>query len=218
MVAKQQNNLRLASYAKLLTLQMHLHRLISHFIFFGSGLALGITLSFYLQDFSFPLQFKLHQLGQNITTPSCHNFSSHPKPTPTILSLPSPPPPFSPNQSEQVDHPISTTRIGLGEYLKPPEIRHNMDDEELLWRASMVPKMSGVPFEFTPKIAFMYLARGTVALAPLWDKFFKGNEGLFSVYVHSNPFFNATVPQDSAFYGRWIPSKVSITMNFMISF
>ncbi|OIW10067.1 hypothetical protein TanjilG_32807 [Lupinus angustifolius] len=85
---------------------------------------------------------------------------------------------------------------------------HNMSDEELLWKASMVPKIKEIPSKHhTPKVAFMFLTKGPVLLAPLWEKFFKGNEGLFSIYVHSSPYFNGTVPQSSVFHGRRIPSK-----------
>ncbi|KAI3955516.1 hypothetical protein MKW98_028461 [Papaver atlanticum] len=38
----------------------------------------------------------------------------------------------------------------------------------------------------TPKIAFMFLTPGTLPLEKLWDKFFDGHEGRFSVYVHAS--------------------------------
>ncbi|POO01879.1 Glycosyl transferase [Trema orientale] len=213
MATKQKKDLPAASFSKLLTLQMHVHRLISHFLIFGSGLALGVTLSFYILDFPFSLHYQYFR--PNITTPPLSN--------PLLSLFPPPPPPPSvlPNQTEIVSNlagifsnrtklvsSSNTDRIGLREYLKPPKVSHDMDDKELLWRASMVPKIKEFPFNFTPKVAFMFLAKGEVALAPLWDRFFRGNEGLYSVYVHSNPSFNGTVPQNSAFYGRWIPSKI----------
>lgn len=99
--------------------------------------------------------------------------------------------------------------VGLAEYLKPAPIAHDMEDEELLWRASMSPRIPEYPFERTPKVAFLFLTKGPVVLAPLWEKFFKGHEGLYSVYVHSNPPWNETEPEDSVFHGRRIPSKVS---------
>ncbi|KAF4400854.1 hypothetical protein CsatB_017178 [Cannabis sativa] len=88
------------------------------------------------------------------------------------------------------------------------DVRHNMDDKELLWRASILPNISQYPLKITPKVAFMFLTRGDLELAPLWDRFFKGHEGFYSVYVHSStPSFNKTMPTKSAFYNRWIPSK-----------
>jgi hypothetical protein len=44
----------------------------------------------------------------------------------------------------------------------------------------------------------MFLTKGPVLLAPLWEKFFKGNEGLFSIYIHPNPSFDETVYDQSS--------------------
>ncbi|MED6180412.1 hypothetical protein PIB30_010043 [Stylosanthes scabra] len=85
---------------------------------------------------------------------------------------------------------------------------HDMNDDELMWRASMVPKIREVPFRMTPKVAFMFLTRGPLYLGPLWERFFKGNQGLYSIFIHSHPSFNASsVPKTSVFFGRRIPSK-----------
>ncbi|CAI0436557.1 unnamed protein product [Linum tenue] len=54
----------------------------------------------------------------------------------------------------------------------------------------------------------MFLTRGPLPLAPLWELFFKGHEGFYSVYVHNLPNYNHTDPLDSVFHGRRIPSKV----------
>ncbi|XP_077221328.1 glycosyltransferase BC10-like [Tasmannia lanceolata] len=91
---------------------------------------------------------------------------------------------------------------------------HEMDEEELLWRASMVPQIREFPHPRIPKIAFMFLTKGPLYLAPLWEKFFIGNEGLYSIYVHSNPLFNESVPETSVFHGRRIPSKMVQWGNF----
>ncbi|XP_042991029.1 glycosyltransferase BC10-like isoform X1 [Carya illinoinensis] len=37
-----------------------------------------------------------------------------------------------------------------------------------------------------PKIAFMFLASGSLPSEEIWDNFFRGHEGRFSVYVHSS--------------------------------
>ncbi|WJX59801.1 hypothetical protein P8452_45078 [Trifolium repens] len=85
---------------------------------------------------------------------------------------------------------------------------HDMNEDELFWRASMIPMNDKLPFKQTSKVAFMFLTRGPVLLAPLWEKFFKGNEGLYSIYIHPNPSFNETVyDQSSIFQSRKIPSK-----------
>lgn len=90
---------------------------------------------------------------------------------------------------------------------------HNMTDQELFLKASQV--VSGiindqdVPNKAVPKVAFMFLAKGALPLAPLWENFFKGHAGFYSIYLHQHPSFNETFPQDSVFYGRKVPSQVS---------
>ncbi|XP_078446041.1 glycosyltransferase BC10-like [Wolffia australiana] len=98
--------------------------------------------------------------------------------------------------------------LGLNDLIQPKWVLHNMTDAELLWRASMAPLATGEPFRRVPKVAFLFLVRGAVPLAPLWDKFFAGHEGFFSIYVHGDPFYNDTTPPSSAFFGRRVPSKV----------
>ncbi|XP_016196375.2 uncharacterized protein LOC107637476 [Arachis ipaensis] len=103
--------------------------------------------------------------------------------------------------------------------LNTPTIMHNMDDEELFLKASMV---QGIQDYFpknktnnniVPKVAFMFLVRGALPLAPLWESFFKGHKEFYSIYLHQHPSFNETLPPDSVFFGRKIPSKIS---NFVI--
>lgn len=78
----------------------------------------------------------------------------------------------------------------------------------------MIPRVDKFPFRRTPKVAFMFLVRKTLSFAPLWQAFFKGHEGLYSIYVHTQPFFNATYPTESVFHGRRIPSKVVVWGKF----
>ncbi|KAJ8476128.1 hypothetical protein OPV22_019855 [Ensete ventricosum] len=99
--------------------------------------------------------------------------------------------------------------IGPNGYVKPGNFMHDMEDEELLWRASMVPRSRKLPFKHAKKVAFLFLTRGNLPLAPLWEEFFKGNEGSYSIYVHTDPSFDwSSVPKSSVFYGRRIPSQV----------
>ncbi|XAR71371.1 hypothetical protein NMG60_11028597 [Bertholletia excelsa] len=85
---------------------------------------------------------------------------------------------------------------------------HNMTDEELIRKASMVPGVQELnPQKLIPKVAFMFLTKGPLPFAPLWEKFFRGHEGLYSIYVHPHPSFNDSMPESSVFYGRRIPSK-----------
>ncbi|KAL6568233.1 hypothetical protein OROHE_003917 [Orobanche hederae] len=96
-------------------------------------------------------------------------------------------------------------------WIKPPSIlSHDMNDTELFWRASFRPGVRNYPFERTRKIAFMFLARGPLPLAPLWEKFFRGNDGkLYSIYIHSLPSYRPEYSNSSVFYGRQIPSQVT---------
>ncbi|MCD7451769.1 hypothetical protein HAX54_013417 [Datura stramonium] len=72
----------------------------------------------------------------------------------------------------------------------------------------MVPRVRHYPFKRSPKIAFMFLTRGSLPLAPLWERFFQGHEALYSIYIHSQPSFNGTAPGEGPiFHGRRVPSK-----------
>ncbi|XP_078440773.1 glycosyltransferase BC10-like [Wolffia australiana] len=97
--------------------------------------------------------------------------------------------------------------LGIENFIEPKQLNHQMSDEELFWRASMVPKKAEFPFKRVPKVAFMFLTRGSLPLLPLWERFFQGHEGLFSVYVHAFPGYRLNVSETSPFYGRQIPSQ-----------
>ncbi|KAK9079830.1 hypothetical protein SSX86_001503 [Deinandra increscens subsp. villosa] len=101
-------------------------------------------------------------------------------------------------------------KTDLDHWIKPPStLLHTMSDEELLWRASFVPQLKNYPFTRVPKIAFMFLTKGPLPLAPLWERFFKGHEGLYSIYIHSLPSYEAKFSHKSVFYKRQIPSQVA---------
>lgn len=69
----------------------------------------------------------------------------------------------------------------------PPSPTRELTDEEIASRVvirdilNMPPKISA-----NPKIAFMFLTPGALPFEMLWDKFFQGHEGKFSVYVHAS--------------------------------
>ncbi|CAJ1936856.1 unnamed protein product [Sphenostylis stenocarpa] len=172
--------------AKFFITQSTLFNIFSHVLAFASGLLIGITIiTFSLKNLS--LNFQFHQ-----------------------LFLPSlSPPPFSSPISTLLNQTNITifTPNELRGFSKPTKAMPDMTEEELLWRASMVPRIKESPYKQAPKVAFMFLTKGPVLLRPLWERFFKGNEGFYSIYVHSHPSFNDTVPQSSVFHGRRIPSK-----------
>ncbi|XP_042421487.1 glycosyltransferase BC10-like [Zingiber officinale] len=97
--------------------------------------------------------------------------------------------------------------LSFKSFVTPEHLMHSMTDEELFWRASMVPKMEEYPFQRVPKVAFMFMTRGPLPFVQLWDRFFKGHEGLYSVYAHTLPDYKLNVSESSAFYGRQIPSE-----------
>ncbi|KQK10852.1 uncharacterized protein LOC100845991 [Brachypodium distachyon] len=99
---------------------------------------------------------------------------------------------------------------GFAEFAAPTRLMHGMTDAELFWRATMVPAPGAYPFKRVPKVAFMFLAgRGVLPLAPLWERFFRGHEGRFSVYVHAPPGVAINVSSDSPLYRREIPSQAT---------
>ncbi|KAG6591453.1 hypothetical protein SDJN02_13148 [Cucurbita argyrosperma subsp. argyrosperma] len=105
---------------------------------------------------------------------------------------------------------LRESNISLGQWIKAPgDLMHSMTDEELFWRASFSPRIQNYPYERVPKIAFMFLTKGPLPLAPLWDRFLSGHQRLFSIYVHSLPSFKPNISRASAFHGRQIPSQVA---------
>ncbi|KAH7665036.1 Glycosyl transferase family 14 protein [Dioscorea alata] len=99
----------------------------------------------------------------------------------------------------------------LEKWIRPPlNLMHKMTDEQLFWRASLVPKVHNYPFKRVPKVAFMFLTRGPLPFLPLWDKFFKGQpHTLYSIYVHTLPSYKPDYPSSSVFHNRQIPSQVA---------
>ncbi|VFQ79283.1 unnamed protein product [Cuscuta campestris] len=191
----------------------HLHILILYFLFFGSGLVIGMSISFYLKDPPFNLQLKLFSAAHPppLLQPTAPRkiITQDPLSTlsqldPALFPRQRPPPP---QKSRATPQPAGKL-VTLQEYLKPPPCMHGMSDEELLWRASHVPKVKKAPFTYRPKVAFMFLARGTLPLAPLWEQFFRGHDGLYSIYIHSQPSFSGVAHEEGhVFRGRRIPSK-----------
>ncbi|KAE8696418.1 putative Cc-nbs-lrr resistance protein [Hibiscus syriacus] len=66
--------------------------------------------------------------------------------------------------------------------IRPPSnLMHDMNDTELLWRALFVPQIK---------------------------EFFKGHEGLYSIYIHALPSYTDGYPPSSVFYRRQILSQI----------
>lgn len=102
-------------------------------------------------------------------------------------------------------------------WIRPPStLLHTMNDTELLWRASFLPLIKNYPFKRVPKIAFMFLTKGPLSMAPLWERFFKGQKGLYSIYIHSTPSYVPDFPPSSVFYKRQISSQVFLHFDLLI--
>ncbi|XP_021736381.1 uncharacterized protein LOC110702924 [Chenopodium quinoa] len=163
---------------KLLNIQINLIHLISYLVIFAFGLTIGST--FFSHDTSSSYTIPLNNL-------ELLNFTA------TV-------------SDNDFDVPVS----GSNATTINDTVMHDMEDDELLWRASMVPKLGGgvYPSNFVKKkIAFMFLVRGPLPLAPLWELFFKGHEDLYNIYIHSHLSYNESLPTNSVFHGRRIPSK-----------
>lgn len=93
-------------------------------------------------------------------------------------------------------------------FVSPKKLSHEMSDEELFWRASLVPKKDEFPFDRVPKVAFLFLTRGPLPMLPLWERFFKGQDReKYSIFVHALPGFELNVTNLSVFYMRQVPSQ-----------
>ncbi|KNA06962.1 hypothetical protein SOVF_176280, partial [Spinacia oleracea] len=163
-------------------IHINLNHLVSYLVIFAFGLTIGST--FFTRD----------------SPPNFHTF-------PFTLDLVN----FTSSSSDDYDDTNNTTTTAINETINIKSYyMHQMEDPELLWRASMVPNLGGenLPSKFkTKKIAFMFLVRGPLPLAQLWEMFFKGYEHLYTIYVHSHPSYNESLPNNSVFHGRRIPSK-----------
>ena len=121
---------------------------------------------------------------------------------------------FSHNKSREFFTPALYTKItendpeSFENFLKPKSLKHNMSDEELFWRASLLSNKRNYPYKRVPKVAFLFLTRRDLPLAPLWERFLHGYEEQYSVYVHSLPNYKLKVSISSPFHGREIPSQV----------
>ncbi|NP_001295274.1 Glycosyltransferase BC10-like isoform 2 [Zea mays] len=76
-----------------------------------------------------------------------------------------------------------------------------------------VPPAAQPPSAGPGKVAFLFLVRAGVPLDFLWDAFFRnGEEGKFSVYVHSAPGFqlDRTTTGSPYFYGRQLARSVKV--------
>ncbi|KAI3813476.1 hypothetical protein L1987_18201 [Smallanthus sonchifolius] len=184
-----------------------------HLFIFLIGFPIGLLCSFYLQSFSTAVHTSIISLFRSLSPPP-------PPHVDTLSSLTSPPPPLvsPPPLTSSLSPPHVDTlfsspssqplapppRVSVNEL--PIPMMHNMSDEDLVKSVMGVSTMSAM-MNASYKVAFMFLTPGPLPLLPLWELFFKGHNGLFSIYVHPHPSYNDTVPEDSVFYGTRITSQ-----------
>ena len=90
---------------------------------------------------------------------------------------------------------------------------HNLTDEQLLFRSSAMPNLPEHHQKGTPKLALLFLTRGPLPLAPVWDQWLKSQDGLYSLYVHPKPGFKYGTEVADVFRGREIPSQVNALLH-----
>ncbi|KAH6801583.1 Core-2/I-branching beta-1 [Perilla frutescens var. frutescens] len=94
----------------------------------------------------------------------------------------------------------------------PPALFRGLTDDEFASRVVIRDILNSPPIiSLNPKIAFLFLTPGALPFEKLWDKFFQGNEGRFSVYVHASKdkpvhfsryFINREIRSDTVEWGK----------------
>ncbi|CAA0814085.1 Core-2/I-branching beta-1-6-N-acetylglucosaminyltransferase family protein [Striga hermonthica] len=98
--------------------------------------------------------------------------------------------------------------LSTDRFVSPINVDHQLTDDELFWRASLMPQKEEFPFRRVSRVAFMFLTRGPLPMLPLWERFFSGQDAdKYSIYVHALPGFELKVDNTSVFYRRQIPSQ-----------
>ncbi|XP_011094091.1 uncharacterized protein LOC105173886 isoform X1 [Sesamum indicum] len=94
----------------------------------------------------------------------------------------------------------------------PPKPARELTDDEIASRIVIREMLKTPPaISLNPKIAFLFLTPGALPFERLWDKFFQGHEGRFSVYVHASKdkpvhfsryFINREIRSDTVVWGK----------------
>ncbi|GMI81563.1 hypothetical protein like AT4G31350 [Hibiscus trionum] len=91
-------------------------------------------------------------------------------------------------------------------YHQPSFRSRELTDEETVSHVVIREILNAPPIQSkNSKIAFLYLTPGTLPFEPLWDMFFRGHDGRFSVYVHASR--EKPVHSSDYFIGRDIRSE-----------
>ncbi|XP_073387136.1 glycosyltransferase BC10-like [Physcomitrium patens] len=79
---------------------------------------------------------------------------------------------------------------------------HQLSDEQLRQKASEAPLQSR-----GSKIAFMFITKGPMPFASMWERYFCGHENQYSIFLHAHPDYVPSLNPASPFFGRFIPSQ-----------
>eukprot|EP00258_Populus_trichocarpa_P037165 XP_024453184.1 uncharacterized protein LOC112326912 [Populus trichocarpa] len=73
-------------------------------------------------------------------------------------------------------------------------------------------------------MAFMFFTRGSLPMLLLWERFYRGNDKLYSIYVHAHPKYRIKASKDSPFHEvKWghmstIDAEKSLLANALLDF
>ncbi|XP_028762865.1 glycosyltransferase BC10-like [Neltuma alba] len=162
---------------------LRLAQALSFLVVFVAGVVIGLTMSSHINN-QFSTQSELYTLMNHVSIGAAGVM-----------------------EEENCSICDETDCLNMETFLHPTNVTHDLLDDELFWRASLVPMKEEYPYTRIPKLAFMFLTRGPLPLLPLWERFFQGHEELFNIYVHAPPGYTLNVSNSSVFYGRQIPSQ-----------
>ncbi|RDY14108.1 hypothetical protein CR513_00881, partial [Mucuna pruriens] len=178
---------------------LRLAQILTYLVVFAGGVVIGLTTSAHINSHfvSQPYQYiSVHNVHLQDPGPKARARAQAQAQTQTQTQ----------NQT-QTQTQAGVDSLDMASFLHPPKLTHMLSDEELFWRASLLPNKEGYPFRRVPKVAFMFLTRGPLPMLPLWERFFHGHDSLFNIYVHAPPRYHLNVSISSPFYDRQIPSQ-----------
>ncbi|CAA2971128.1 uncharacterized protein LOC111412154 [Olea europaea subsp. europaea] len=92
-----------------------------------------------------------------------------------------------PRQNSTACYALSSNSCEAISIWLPPLPARELTDDEIASRVVIRDILKTAPMiSINSKIAFLFLTPGALPFEMLWDKFFQGHEGRFSVYVHAS--------------------------------
>ena len=90
---------------------------------------------------------------------------------------------------------------------------HTLADDRLFQQASLATASSDsspavCTLNVDCKLSLLFLTRGPLPLARLWERWLSNQDGLYSIYIHAEPGFKLGSEYPAMFLDREIPSQV----------